>query len=159
MATVYNWVISGMQEYPTTPDGLDDVVFVVNWRRNATEIVGEKNYFVDTFGILYVAAPSPEDFTPYPDLTFDQVCGWLDAGLDVSAIDASLAIQIENLINPPTVSLPLPWVASPTTTTSTTTEEPVSTTTTTTTTEGPVTTTSTTTEEPISTTTTTTTDA
>ena len=158
MAIIYNWVVSSMDEYPTTPDNLDDVVFRVHWRRVATEEVDGKIYTANSFSVLEVPSPSPEDFTPYPDLTFEQVCGWLDAGLDVSAIDASLAIQIENLINPPTVSLPLPWVASPTTTTSTTTEEPVSTTTTTTTTEGPVTTTSTTTEEPISTTTTTTTE-
>ena len=135
MAIVYNWVVSSMQEYPTTPDGLDDVVFVVNWRRTATEIVDDKTYYTDTYGQLNVPAPSPEDFIPYPDLTFEQVCGWLEAGLDTETIDASLAVKIENLINPPVVSLPLPWVASSTTTTTTTTEEPVSTTTTTTTTE------------------------
>jgi hypothetical protein len=114
MAIVYNWVVSGMQEYPSTPDGLDDVVFTVNWRRNATETVGEKTYFTDTFGALAVSAPSPADFTPYPDLTFEQVCGWLEAGLNTTDIDAGLAIQIENLINPPVVSLPLPWAPQPT---------------------------------------------
>lgn len=134
MAIIYNWVVSSMDEYPTTSDNLTDVVFNVHWRRNATEIVGEKTYFADVFAMLYVPVPSPEDFTPYDDLTFEQVCGWLEAGLDTATIDASLAVRIENLINPPVVSLPLPWVASPTTTTTTTTEEPVSTTTTTTTT-------------------------
>ncbi len=110
MAVIYNWVISSMDEYPTTPDGLDDVVFAVNWRRNATEVVGDKTYFADTFGRLSVPAPSPADFTPYPDLTFEQVCGWLEAGLDVAAIDEGLVNQIQNQINPPVVSLPLPWV-------------------------------------------------
>jgi len=129
MAIVYNWVVSSMQEYPTTPDGLDDVVFVVNWRRAATEIVGDKTYYTDTYGQLNVPAPAPEDFTPYPDLTFEQVCGWLEAGLNTEQIDASLAIQLQNLINPPVVSLPLPWIVNPTTTT-TTTEAPTTTTTT-----------------------------
>ncbi len=129
MAIVYNWVVSSMQECPTTPDGLDDVVFVVNWRRTATEIVDDKTYYTDTFGQLNVPAPSPEDFTPYPDLTFEQVCGWLEAGLNTEQIDASLAIQLQNLINPPVVSLPLPWIVNPTTTT-TTTEAPTTTTTT-----------------------------
>lgn len=110
MAIVYNWVVSSMQEYPTTPDGLDDVVFVVNWRRVATEIIDDVAFTADNYGSLGVPSPSPEDFTPYPDLTFEQVCGWLDAGLDVEAIDAGLANQIENKINPPVVSLPLPWV-------------------------------------------------
>jgi|688.fasta_scaffold400878_2 hypothetical protein len=110
MAIIYNWVVSAMDEYPTTPDDLTDVVFNVHWRRNATDIVGDITYFADVYGSLSVPAPSPEDFTPYPDLTFEQVCGWLEAGLDTAAIDAGLAVQIENLINPPVVSLPLPWV-------------------------------------------------
>lgn len=121
MAIVYNWVISSMQEYPTTPDGLDDVVFVINWRRNATKVVGDKTYFSDTYGADGVPAPSPADFTPYADLTFEQVCGWLEATLNVEAIDAGLAQNIENQINPPVIQLPLPWDVAPSTTTSTTT--------------------------------------
>ena len=113
MAIVYNWVVSSMDEYPTTPDNLTDVVFVVNWRGNATDVVDDETYFADVYGSLTVPAPNPEDFTPYADLTFDQVCGWLDAGLDVAAIDAGLAVQIGNLINPPVVSLPLPWPPQP----------------------------------------------
>lgn len=115
MDITYNWFVSSMQEYPTTPDGLDDVVFIVNWRRGASTVVGEKSYYVDTFGALDVPAPSPEDFTPYEDLTFEQVCGWLEAGLNTEEIDAGLAIQLENKINPPVVSLPLPWVTTNTT--------------------------------------------
>jgi hypothetical protein len=121
MAIVYNWVISSMDEYPKTADDLTDVVFVVHWRRQATDIVGDKSYFADIYGTLAVPAPSPEDFTPYPDLTFEQVCGWLEAGLDVLTLDAALAQQIENQINPPVISLPLPWNVIPSTTTTTTT--------------------------------------
>jgi hypothetical protein len=113
MAIIYNWVVSSMDEYPTTSNNLTDVVFNVYWRRNATEIVGEKNYFVDTFGMLYVPAPAPANFTPYADLTFEQVCGWLEAGLNTEEIDAGLAVQLQNLINPPVVSLPLPWAPQP----------------------------------------------
>lgn len=131
MAIIFNWVVSAMNEYPTTPDGLDDVVFTVHWRRNATEIVGDKTYFADTYGALSVPAPDPDDFTPYEDLTFDQVCGWLEAGLDTEELDAGLTQQIENQINPPVISLPLPWQVSPSTT-STTTVVPSTTSTTTT---------------------------
>jgi hypothetical protein len=109
MAITYNWIISSMEEYPSTSEGLNDVVFIVNWRRTASETIDGKNYIVDTFNQLGVPAPSPEDFTPYQDLTFEQVCGWLDAGLNVEEIDAALAVQLENVINPPVVSLPLPW--------------------------------------------------
>ena len=109
MDIVYNWVVSSMEEYPKTADDLTDVVCVVHWRRNATD----GQYFADVYDSLPVPAPSPEDFTPYPDLTFDQVCGWLEAGLDTASLDAGLAMQIENQINPPIISLPLPWASQP----------------------------------------------
>jgi hypothetical protein len=99
-----------MEEYPTT-GSLTDVVFNVHWRRNATETVDDTQYFADVYGSLSVPAPSAENFTPYEDLTFEQVCGWLEAGLDVESLDANLEAQIENQINPPVVSLPLPWVS------------------------------------------------
>jgi hypothetical protein len=129
MEIVYNWVVSAMNEYPKTSDDLIDVVFTVHWRRNATAIVDDKTYFADTYGALGVPAPSPEDFTPYPDLTFEQVCGWLEAGLNTAEIDAGLAKNIENQINPPVLQLPLPWL----TTSTTTTQAPITTTSTTTT--------------------------
>jgi hypothetical protein len=110
MEIVYNWVISAMDEYPKTADDLVDVVFNVHYRRNATTEVDGKSYFADTYSVVSVPAPSPENFTPYEDLTFEQVCGWLEEILNVEAMDASLVTQLENKINPPVVSLPLPWV-------------------------------------------------
>ena len=124
MAVIYNWVISSMIEYPTTPDNLTDVVFQVNWRRNATEVVNDKTYFADTFGALSVPPPAPEDFIHYADLTFENVVGWLEAGLDVEAINQGLQEQINLLINPIQVSLPLPWVAPEPTPEETTETEP-----------------------------------
>lgn len=113
MEITYNWIISAMNEYPKTADDLTDVVFVVHWRRNASTVVDGITVTVDTYDALNVPAPSPENFTPYIDLTFDQVCGWLEAGLDVEAIDANLAISLEEKINPPVVQLPLPWDVQP----------------------------------------------
>jgi hypothetical protein len=113
MEIVYNWVISAMDEYPKTSDDLVDVVFMVHYRRNATTEVDGKSYFADTYSVVSVPAPSPENFTPYEDLTFEQVCGWLEEILNVEAMDASLVTRLENQINPPVVSLPLPWIKSP----------------------------------------------
>jgi hypothetical protein len=53
--------------------------------------------------------PSSTDFTAYPDLTQEQIESWLDAGLDVPTIDLGLDAQIEDIINPPIIVLPLPW--------------------------------------------------
>jgi hypothetical protein len=104
MSTTYQWVINQMDTKPTE-DGLTDVVVVVHWVRTAQD--GEIN--VSSYGTMGCTTPSSTDFTAYPDLTYEQVCSWLDAGLDVTAIDLGLDQQIENIINPPIIVLPLPW--------------------------------------------------
>jgi hypothetical protein len=109
MTTEYNWVVSQMDTAPSL-DGLTDVVVTVHWRRNATAVTGSSTYFADVYGAMGCGAPSETDFTAYPDLTFEQVCGWLDAGNDVPALDANLDGQIENQINPPIIVLPNPWL-------------------------------------------------
>jgi len=45
-------------------------------------------------------------------LTQDQVLGWVWAnGVDKTATEAAVQQQIDNQINPPVVSPPLPWVS------------------------------------------------
>ena len=104
MSINYQWVINQMDTIPKT-DGLLDVVSCVHWTRAAQD--GEIN--VSVYGTMACQTPSETDFTAYPNLTYEQVCGWLDAGLDVPAIDLNLDGQIENIKNPPIVVLPLPF--------------------------------------------------
>jgi hypothetical protein len=109
METTYNWVIAQMDTKPQEGE-LNDVVTTIHWRRQATAVEGENTYTVDTYGAMACATPSDTDFTAYADLTFEQVSAWLEDGLDVSALDAGLDAQIDAIINPPIVALPLPWV-------------------------------------------------
>lgn len=111
MEIIYNWVITSMDEYPSTPENLKDVVFNINWRRNATTDVDNETYFADVYGSLAVPIPSPDNFTPYSELTFEQVCGWLQTYLDYQSIDAQLNKIIEQKIYPKIISLPLPWIS------------------------------------------------
>jgi hypothetical protein len=53
--------------------------------------------------------PTGEDFTPYEELTKDQVCGWLENVLDVPTMEESLDKQLDLLINPVNVTLPPPF--------------------------------------------------
>lgn len=102
------WVISSMDTAPSE-DGMTDVVKVVHWRRQSEEVDGDKTYYGDVYGAQSFAAPHESAFIPYAELTFEQVCGWLDSSLDVAALDAALDNQIEMQKNPPIVQLPLPW--------------------------------------------------
>jgi len=105
----YQWVINQMDTRLKEGE-LIDVVVSVHYTREAQQYVGGEPILVSCCGILPCQTPSSTDFTAYPDLTYEQVCGWLDAGLDVPAIDLGLQQQIDNIINPPIIVLPLPWV-------------------------------------------------
>ena len=83
-----------------------DVVITADWRCNGSQ----DNYSGTCYGSASFAAPSG-DFTPYPDLTQDQVLGWCYAnGVDQAAIEANVSLQIQNQINPPIIAPPLPWL-------------------------------------------------
>jgi hypothetical protein len=83
-----------------------DVVITADWRCNGTD----ETYSGTCYGSCSFAPPSGE-FTPYEDLTEAQVLNWCYAnGVDQSAIEANVALQIENQINPPIIAPPLPWV-------------------------------------------------
>ena len=108
MSTTYNWVINELSTAPSE-DGLTDVVKVVHYTRTAEQFVGGEPINVSSYGTMGCTTPSSTDFTAYPDLTQEQVCSWLDLGLDTEAIDLGLDKQIEDIINPPLIVLPLPW--------------------------------------------------
>jgi len=108
MAITYNWVISSMDVVPQEGE-LVNVVSVVHWRRQGTEVVDGKTYTAEVYSTYNCPSPSSTDFTAYPDLTQAQVESWLNAGLDVPSIDQNIATQIEQQINPPVIQPPLPW--------------------------------------------------
>jgi hypothetical protein len=110
------WIIERLLVKPTEGT-LTDVVITADWRCNGTETIGTgddaKTYSGTCYGSASFAAPS-ENFTPYEDLTQDQVLGWCYAnGVDQKAIEANVTAQIENQINPLIIAPPLPWLPVP----------------------------------------------
>ena len=103
------WVIAQLDTAPSE-ETLTDVVKTIHWRYQATETVDEKTYNADVYGSMACATPSETDFTAYPDLTEAKVIEWLEAGLNVEDLGASLDAQIENQKNPPIINKPLPWI-------------------------------------------------
>ena len=51
----------------------------------------------------------PDNFTPYADLEKSDVVGWLEAGLDVEAMQENLDNQNELQINPVDETLRPDW--------------------------------------------------
>jgi hypothetical protein len=69
-------------------------------------------YTGQVYSTTSFAVVQGEAFTPYADLTLDQVLGWVWAnGVDKTATEAAVEGQIEAQKNPPVVSPPLPWVS------------------------------------------------
>jgi hypothetical protein len=102
--TTYTWKIQSMPAYPQA-EGETDVVFQVNWSCSAYEesISAQSN---GTVPVTYVAG-SP--YTPYADLTQEQVWGWVNPQIDRPEIEANLQALIDAQKNPTVVTPPLPW--------------------------------------------------
>ena len=106
MTTTTTWTVTAMDCYPEE-DGNADVVFTVHWTCSGTD----GTYNASVYATCAVPAPTGT-FTPYDQLTQDQVLGWIWAnGVDRFTTEAAVVQQIDNQINPPVVTPPLPWAA------------------------------------------------
>lgn len=109
MPITNTWAVTQMDTYPEE-DGEVDVVFNVYWTLNGTD----GTYNGSCYGSQMVTIDAAEPFTPYADLTEEQVIGWVQGAMgaeQVAAYEANVAQQIANQVNPPVVVLPLPWSA------------------------------------------------
>jgi hypothetical protein len=96
-----------MDAYPEY-EGETDVVFTVHWTLNGTD----GTYNGSVYGSVGVTLDPDAPFVPYASLTQAQVVGWVQDALgeeQVLSYEANVAQQIDNQINPPVVTPPLPW--------------------------------------------------
>jgi hypothetical protein len=108
METNFQFVISQLN-CAVESEGLPNVINVIHYRYNATKVEGDKTYFAETYGASSVAQPNPQNFTPYEDVTEEEVINWLEQILPVEEMQLSLEANIDLQINPVEVTLPLPW--------------------------------------------------
>jgi hypothetical protein len=123
MAVSYFWTINPLEAYPTA-SGESDVVFTAHWQLHATEEVDGTTYTAQSIGTQGLTYTSGSSFTPFEELTLEQVQGWVENAMGTGSVDnmkAGLATQIANQINPPVVTLQSPWLTTTTTTSTTTT--------------------------------------
>jgi hypothetical protein len=104
-----HWYINDLECVPQDGD-LTNFVIIAHWVRMAKETINEVKYFASIYGSQSFSKDLATAFIPYNDLTYEIVCSWLDAAIDVEALDLGLDNQIENQVNPPIIKLPLPFV-------------------------------------------------
>ena len=110
MSNTYTWSFPTLTAYPTY-ESETDVVFTVHWVLSGTDGNGHEGSAYGTVGVTYEAGAP---FTPYAQLTEDQVQAWVTTALgpeQVAALEANIAAQIQEQITPTVVNLPPPWSA------------------------------------------------
>jgi hypothetical protein len=109
MANTYKWTINAL-DAKISHDSKDNVINTIHWgysavdNDDATKIA----YSIGTHNITYDA----DNFTEYDKIKESDVIGWLEAGLDVESMKASLDSQIEKLITPIETTFHAPFAPS-----------------------------------------------
>jgi hypothetical protein len=103
----YSWTITSLASYPEY-EGEQNVVFIIYATYSGTD----GTYTSDIKMSQSLILNPNSTFTPYADLTEDQVLGWLLAALTPQQIE-QMQLKIQAQINadnqPHFVELPLPW--------------------------------------------------
>jgi len=108
MSATITWTVTAMDCYPQA-EGETDVVFTVHWTCSGVQDAYSASVY-STCGVTYVAGTP---YTPYNQLTQNQVLGWIWAsGVNQTATEAAVQQQINNQIDPPVISPPLPWASN-----------------------------------------------
>ena len=116
--TTFNWTISAVDR-ELNVDGLTDVIKTVHWRYRGTD---ENGVTAETYGATAIGNPNPQDFTPFTEVTSDDVIVWLEDIMSVippveeeeepkksqlESIKDNIEAQIALLITPKTITGPL----------------------------------------------------
>ena len=103
----YRWTISVLNCIPQTPEGADYVV-TAHWNLTGTD----GTYTGSVYSTCSFPVESKPDFTPFNQLTQQQVIDWCWAsGVNKDSAEAAVAQQIQNQIDPPITTPTLPWAA------------------------------------------------
>lgn len=92
-------------------DGEDNVIYTVHYRYTGSEESGGTTYSSTNIGTQSYTYVAGESFTPYEDTeAFEAVViGWLEGSLDVPAMQANIAANIESQIAPVNEDLYFTW--------------------------------------------------
>ena len=102
MTATIEWNIAQLERHLA-----DGAVYTAHW----TVSLEEEGESASAYGSVGFSDPDPADFTPYDELTKEQVVGWVKDALgeeQVTSVEESLENQIQEKLNP-TDSPGIPW--------------------------------------------------
>jgi hypothetical protein len=102
----YTWTYPAF-DCRVNENGLQKVVTTVHWRYRGTD---EDGITGETYGAQSIGEPNPDAFTPFTQISEEQVIGWMEANLDMDAIQGNIISQINLIKTPVTETLSAPWV-------------------------------------------------
>lgn len=105
METIYTWGFSN-PDCIISEDGMSQIVKTIHWNLTG-ERDGETGYYYATCGL---GTPSPDDYTPYEELTEEWFINQVKENADMDAVYANIESQIELKIHPVMDNPALPWV-------------------------------------------------
>ena len=110
MANTYKWKINAL-DAKISYDNKDNVINTIHWGYSAVddEDATKTAYSIGTHGVTYDAA----NFTEYNNITEADVIAWLEDGLDVDNMKASLDSQIELQKTPVDTTFHAPFAPEP----------------------------------------------
>lgn len=113
MSANISWRVTNMDSYPKY-DNYVDVVFNVHWDCVGSEEYSGSTYNGRVYSVTGVQFHSGSSFIPYNELTQNDVLTWVWESMGSGSKDSyeqAVQQQIDNLINPPVIQLPLPWIS------------------------------------------------
>ena len=105
--TTYTWQFPKLDVFPSYA-GLTNVVESIHWRLTADDGAG---HTATSYGEQPAGPPDPGNFTPFANLTFNQVKGWVEAamGADLALVQSDVDRMIAQQVTPVVVTMSPPW--------------------------------------------------
>lgn len=100
----YTWIVEEA-DCIISQNGLDKIIQTVYWRYRGED---ENGTVYEPSGAQMISPPDPNTFMDFPAVTTQTVIGWLEALMDIPALQASIESRIQELNNPVIVRLQIP---------------------------------------------------
>lgn len=104
----YEWRVLSMPCAPIQ-DGRQDVVIYALWQCIGIAQNGQNQVSAAAGGNTHFTYIQGDQFTPYDQLTQQQVLGWVWQHVNQADVEAEVAAKIAAQVAPAVITSPLPW--------------------------------------------------